>query len=67
MNEKQNIEAAYRIAKERYAGLSVDTDQAIKLLQNLEISMHCWQGDDFHGFEGSSEGLSGRIMKRHLN
>lgn len=41
----------YESAKELYAGLGVDTDEAIRKLGNVKISMHCWQGDDVLGFE----------------
>ena len=42
----------YEYAKKRYADIGVDTDKAIKTLSGKAISMHCWQGDDVHGFEG---------------
>ncbi len=56
-----NIENAYRLAKERYAVLGVDTEQAISKLENVSISLHCWQGDDVNGFENSGNDLSGGI------
>lgn len=62
MAEKYNIETAYKQAKERYAEIGVDTDQTIERLQKIEISVHCWQGDDFQGCEIDSGGLSGGIM-----
>jgi L-rhamnose isomerase len=52
------IEKAYALAKERYAELGVDTDQALARLGRIAVSMHCWQGDDVGGFE-TSEGLTG--------
>ena len=51
----------YESAKEIYAKLGVDTDAAIRQLQNIPISMHCWQGDDVGGFEGVGQ-LSGGIQ-----
>jgi L-rhamnose isomerase len=51
----------YLSAKEIYAKHGVDTDAAIKSLQNIPISMHCWQGDDVGGFEGAGQ-LSGGIQ-----
>ena len=59
--EKQ-INEAYRLAKERYAGLGVDIEQALATLQHIPISLHCWQGDDVGGFEDPDAGLSGGIM-----
>ena len=48
----------YEDAKEYYATWGIDTDQAIKKLSDISISVHCWQGDDVAGFENKS-GLSG--------
>lgn len=50
--DAKRTEAAYKIAKERYGELGVDTDKAIKTLRQIPISLHCWQGDDVKGFEG---------------
>lgn len=44
------MKTAYDFAKERYAALGIDTEQAIASLQNFSMSMHCWQGDDVRGF-----------------
>ena len=60
MNES-NILNAYTLAKERYAALGIDTDQAIDTLEKTPISLHCWQTDDVMGFE-SQAGLSGGIQ-----
>jgi L-rhamnose isomerase len=56
-----NIEQAYSLAKERYAALGVDTDQALTRLKSVSISLHCWQGDDVSGFENPGGELSGGI------
>ncbi len=56
-----NILNAYKLAKERYAALGIDTDQAIATLEKTPISLHCWQTDDVMGFE-SNAGLSGGIQ-----
>ena len=56
-----NILNAYTLAKERYAALGIDTDQAIATLEKTPISLHCWQTDDVMGFE-SNAGLSGGIQ-----
>ena len=52
---------AYEIARERYAQLGVDTDKAIAQLEQVPISLHCWQTDDVVGFE-RGEALSGGIQ-----
>lgn len=59
---KQNIEQAYAIAKERYAELGVDTDAALAKLQKISLSLHCWQADDVTGFENPDAQLSGGIQ-----
>jgi L-rhamnose isomerase len=57
----KQIDAAYALAKERYAGLGVDTDRALQHLANISLSLHCWQGDDVAGFESPDTALSGGI------
>ncbi len=59
----QQIEQAYEIAKQRYAELGIDTDKALDTLQNVQISLHCWQADDVAGFESSGD-LTGGIQVR---
>lgn len=59
--KEQLINKAYEIAKERYAVLGVDTDKAMDALQNISLSMHCWQADDVTGFE-SGGALTGGIQ-----
>ncbi len=56
-----NPQQRYEIAKERYAALGIDTEAAVRTLSGIPISMHCWQGDDVHGFEDSGA-LSGGIQ-----
>ena len=51
----------YQAAQKQYAALGVDTEKAIKALQKISISMHCWQGDDVGGFENAGA-LTGGIQ-----
>ena len=51
----------YESAKEIYSRFGVDTEYAIERLKDIPISVHCWQGDDVHGFD-SKESLSGGIQ-----
>ena len=51
----------YEEAKEQYRGLGIDTEQVLEDMQNLTISMHCWQGDDLGGFDHDGP-LSGGIQ-----
>jgi len=52
-----HIQKAFELARERYAASGVDVDQALARLSQIAISVHCWQGDDVHGFEGSDAEL----------
>lgn len=58
----KTVEERYQDAKERYAEIGVDTDAALKKLQDVKISMHCWQGDDVKGFLNPDGELTGGIM-----
>lgn len=49
----------FKNASERYAAIGVDVEAALKKLAEVRFSMHCWQGDDVHGFD--AESLSGGI------
>lgn len=60
--KEENIIKAYELAKERYAAIGVDTDAAIKSLEQTPISLHCWQTDDVIGFETPDGVLSGGIQ-----
>ena len=57
----QQIQDAYRLARERYGAMGVDTEAALATLKGLSISLHCWQGDDIGGFETSGEELGGGL------
>ena len=56
-----DIDRSYQDAKEIYAAIGVDTDAAIAALEQIPISMHCWQGDDVTGFENAGP-LTGGIQ-----
>ncbi|WP_045797726.1 L-rhamnose isomerase [Streptococcus equinus] len=62
MTTKETITKAYEAAKARYAAVGVDTDAVLEKLQNVKISMHCWQGDDVKGFLTPNGELTGGIM-----
>ena len=57
----KQIQAAYAMARERYAMLGVETNQAQDILAKISISLHCWQGDDVTGFESPDTELGGGI------
>jgi L-rhamnose isomerase len=56
---RPDIETAYRLARDAYAGLGVDADAALKRLKGKRISLPCWQGDDVRGFEAPEASWSG--------
>ena len=58
---QSKIQSAYELARERYAELGVDADQALAQLEKISISLHCWQGDDVSGFENPGGELGGGI------
>jgi L-rhamnose isomerase len=60
LNNKRT-QAAYTLARERYAGLGVDVDKALRQLAKIPISLHCWQGDDVGGFENMGGALGGGL------
>jgi len=59
MKNKELIEKSYALAKEHYEALGVDTEEALRKMNDVAISLHCWQGDDVGGFEAPDAELSG--------
>ncbi|MEA5081061.1 MAG: L-rhamnose isomerase [Dysgonamonadaceae bacterium] len=59
---KEQINRAYLDAKNQYAAIGIDTDAAIEKLNQLSISIHCWQADDVSGFENPNGDLTGGIQ-----
>jgi L-rhamnose isomerase len=57
--KKDNIAASFRLAKEDYGERGIDVEAAIRRLETIPISLHCWQGDDVGGFEIPGAELSG--------
>jgi len=57
--KKALIEKAYQLAKHQYAELGVDTGKILKEMDNIVISLHCWQTDDVGGFEKEGAELGG--------
>ncbi|MBW7982659.1 L-rhamnose isomerase [Enterobacillus tribolii] len=57
-----SIEQAWELAKQRFAAVGVDAEAALRQMDRLPISMHCWQGDDVAGFEQAQGELTGGIQ-----
>jgi L-rhamnose isomerase len=60
--KKSSLESAYKLARERYAELGVNTDAVLRALARVPVSLHCWQGDDVGGFERFGGELTGGIV-----
>ena len=60
MQEKM-IEQAFDLANQRYFESGVCVKTAIKKLSSVTISLHCWQGDDVGGFEGTNDEIGGGL------
>lgn len=60
--KEEEIKKAYENAKEQYAALGVDVEKTLEKLDEVAISIHCWQADDVLGFENPDGGLSGGIQ-----
>jgi L-rhamnose isomerase len=56
---RELIKKSYLLAKEQYAELGVDTDEVLRKMDDVVISLHCWQTDDVGGFEKEGAELGG--------
>lgn len=55
--------ARYESARQIYVKAGVSTEEAIKKLMEVPVSLHCWQGDDVRGFDTDpSKPLTGGIQ-----
>lgn len=52
----------WELAKQRFAAVGIDVEEALRQLDRLPVSMHCWQGDDVSGFENPEGSLTGGIQ-----
>lgn len=59
---ERQIQDAYKIAQERYGELGINTETVLQALDEIPISIQCWQGDDVLGFESTNGSLSGGIQ-----
>ena len=62
MANDMRITKAYELARQAYAEMGVDTNKAMAALAKVEISLHCWQGDDVGGFEAGAGGAGGGTL-----
>ncbi len=57
--EKDVIVKTYQLAKQQYAELGIDTGEILQKMDDIVISLHCWQTDDVGGFEKEGAELGG--------
>ncbi|MEM9585995.1 MAG: L-rhamnose isomerase [Planctomycetota bacterium] len=57
MEPSGKIEASFRLACEQYEAAGVSVEAALDQMRSVEVSVHCWQGDDVAGFEGNDDVL----------
>lgn len=62
MKKETSIKQAYDMAVERYGAIGVNVKEAINQLQDISLSLHCWQTDDVTGFENQNGSLTGGIQ-----
>ena len=56
-----NLKERYDLAKAEYEKWGINVDEVLRKLNEVKISIHCWQGDDVTGFEVNEQELSGGI------
>lgn len=61
LTDERAVRNAYDLARDRYAALGVEADEALLKLQKIPLSLHCWQGDDVKGFENTGGELGGGL------
>jgi L-rhamnose isomerase len=54
---RRSTEPTYRIARDCYGEVGVDTNEALRRLEGVAVSIQCWQGDDVGGFEADGGAL----------
>lgn len=59
--KEELIKKAYEIAVERYAAIGIDVEKVLQQMQQVALSLHCWQADDVAGFEAQGS-LTGGIQ-----
>ena len=51
----------YETAREIYAAWGVDTEEVLRRMDEIPVSINCWQLDDLTGFEDFDAALTGGI------
>ena len=59
--EQERVRQSYADARQQYGEFGVDTEAVLDRMADIQISIHCWQGDDVSGFERGGP-LTGGIL-----
>ena len=59
MNKVETIKRSYELAKTQYDSIGVNSDAVLRQMNDVIISLHCWQTDDVGGFEKPDAELAG--------
>lgn len=62
VTDEDSVVKSYDLAKAAYAAFGVDTEKAMKCFREIPVSLHCWQGDDVHGFENQGDVASQNLV-----
>ncbi|RKF17867.1 L-rhamnose isomerase [Alginatibacterium sediminis] len=62
MNTTEQIQSSYVNAQKIFSELGIDCEKVMEILNQIPVSMHCWQGDDVSGFENPDGELTGGIQ-----
>ena len=60
--DEGRIRAAYEMALHQYSRLGIDVARAMNRVDEIPLSIHCWQGDDGTGFENPDAVLGGGLL-----
>jgi L-rhamnose isomerase len=61
MIQENSILKAFELAKEQYEAIGVSVENVLRDMENIKLSVHCWQTDDVSGFEETSGSLGGGL------
>ena len=53
---------SFELAKKVYADLGVDVEKAMARVNDIAVSLHCWQGDDVKGFENAELAATASVL-----
>lgn len=57
--KESTVLKTFELAKEQYQSVGVNVEDVLKKLDNIHLSVHCWQVDDVTGFEDKASASIG--------